>query len=60
LRSSGTAPDDVQRFCLRSRAFTIEGGTSEVLRNIIGDWLLGMSGDLRADGEKLGDEVPSD
>jgi hypothetical protein len=31
-----------------------------MLRKIIGDWLLGMSGDLRADGEKLGDQVPRD
>ncbi|WP_185995893.1 acyl-CoA dehydrogenase family protein [Nocardioides campestrisoli] len=41
--------DDVQRAWLRSRAYTIEGGTSDVLRNIIGERLLGLPGDLRAD-----------
>ena len=40
---------DVQRAWLRSRAFTIEGGTSDVLRNIVGERLLGLPGDLRAD-----------
>ena len=48
-----TGPDDdqgpVQQRFLRSRANTIEGGTSEVLRNILGERLLGLPGDLRAD-----------
>ncbi|GAB1811968.1 acyl-CoA dehydrogenase family protein [Mycobacterium sp. MUNTM1] len=47
------SPDDdqgpVQQRFLRSRANTIEGGTSEVLRNVLGERILGLPGDLRAD-----------
>ncbi|WP_110182266.1 acyl-CoA dehydrogenase family protein [Nocardioides solisilvae] len=48
-RATISSAEDVQRAWLRSRAFTIEGGTSDVLRNIVGERLLGLPGDLRAD-----------
>jgi alkylation response protein AidB-like acyl-CoA dehydrogenase len=59
---SAAAPSDyrgpVQQRFLRSRANTIEGGTSEVLRNILGERILGLPGDLRADAGKPWKEVP--
>jgi alkylation response protein AidB-like acyl-CoA dehydrogenase len=48
----------VQQRFLRSRANTIEGGTSEVLRNILGERILGLPGDLRADAGKPWKDVP--
>jgi alkylation response protein AidB-like acyl-CoA dehydrogenase len=48
----------VQQRFLRSRANTIEGGTSEVLRNILGERILGLPGDLRADSGKAWKDIP--
>ncbi len=38
-----------ERAFLRSRANSIEGGTTEVMKNILGERVLGLPGDIRAD-----------
>ena len=47
-----------QHAFLRTRANSIEGGTSEVMRNILGERVLGLPGDVRVDKELPWSEVP--
>ncbi len=50
--------ETVQKAFLRSRANSIEGGTTEVMKNILGERVLGLPGDVRVDREVPWSEVP--
>jgi alkylation response protein AidB-like acyl-CoA dehydrogenase len=48
----------MQKAFLRSRANSIEGGTTEVMKNIVGERVLGLPGDVRVDRDVPWSQVP--
>jgi alkylation response protein AidB-like acyl-CoA dehydrogenase len=57
-RSTSGGSVDVRRAFLRSLANSIEGGTSEVMRNILGERVLGLPGEPRVDRDVAWKDVP--
>ncbi len=47
-----------QKAFLRMRGNSIEGGTTEIMRNILGERVLGLPGDIRVDKGRPWTEVP--
>jgi alkylation response protein AidB-like acyl-CoA dehydrogenase len=60
IRPQGVAigTTDLHKAFLRARANSIEGGTSEVMRNILGERVLGLPGEPRADKDVAWKDVP--
>jgi alkylation response protein AidB-like acyl-CoA dehydrogenase len=54
----GSDEGDVRKAFLRSRANSIEGGTTEIMKNILGERVLGLPGEPRVDKDLPWSRVP--
>ncbi|MGA2520164.1 MAG: acyl-CoA dehydrogenase family protein [Acidimicrobiales bacterium] len=57
-RATFSGGSDVRHTFLRSRANSIEGGTSEIMRNILGERVLGLPGEPRQDKDLPWAQIP--
>jgi alkylation response protein AidB-like acyl-CoA dehydrogenase len=55
---AGVHVDSPQLRFVRSRAMSIEGGSNQILRNIVGERVLGLPGDIRVDKSVPWRDVP--
>ncbi len=58
LDVDGSESGDARKAFLRTRANSIEGGTSEIMRNILGEQVLGLPGEPRVDKDRPWVDVP--